>query len=213
MNLYLKVFFFLSLVECAFAVSELSSDSTSNLMKTLTVTATPSSSSAQNGGSGGPQFGPPPWVETAIEQYQASLHASNQSATSTIIRTSSVTAASLSTSMPSGASPLTVTVGATREASPALSTKAGSSSDNTIRNDILIVVGVTIGWLIVGVGLYYFIRRRRARRGKNPRADTNPRYGANLHEAGLKERQPELEDTQRLELKGSHQAERTELPI
>ncbi|KAL8800915.1 MAG: hypothetical protein Q9182_004840 [Xanthomendoza sp. 2 TL-2023] len=160
------------------------------------------------------QYGPPQWVSSAIEQYQASLNAAKQSTTSspTTVMTSPTGSTS---SIP------------TARASPAAGSPDKTSGDQRVKQGVGIAFGVSFVWLVLILALLYWRirRRRRARQSKDSilgedhsastgSAASHP-CACQSHEAegspGEK-RNPELHDAHRVELKGSVGPLRTELP-
>ncbi|KAL8875775.1 MAG: hypothetical protein Q9198_005914 [Flavoplaca austrocitrina] len=155
-------------------------------------------------------YGPPPWVETAIEQYQASQRSSRenaQNATSspTTLMTTTIDTASITA--PSAA------------AATAPSTSSPSGNDR-VKIGVSIAFGVSFLWLISAFVIWWILRKRRAKRGKEmPSAvESTSSYSithpcaCQCHEVegdpGIK--REELHNSHRAEMKGD--PGRTELP-
>ncbi|KAL8926903.1 MAG: hypothetical protein Q9208_002712 [Pyrenodesmia sp. 3 TL-2023] len=204
---------------CASATTAAGPDSTTGVANN-TPTASPSSSTGGSyprypGGSGG--FGPPPWIGTAIEQYQASLRTASQNAPSTTSQ-SQISPTAQGVTIVSSATATTAA-----QASGSSPPKSKSSSSPPVQNWVIIVAVVIANWLLTAIAIYYCLRRRRhkeketASHAHQPpiafEAD-NQSHHQRRYEAPGGDRQPEMHDTQRLELNGSWPpASRSELPV
>ncbi|KAL8630343.1 hypothetical protein Q9189_003980 [Teloschistes chrysophthalmus] len=153
-------------------------------------------------------YGPPAWIASAVAQYQESLRLHGQNATVP----SNSTQAPLTSSGP-------VTASTTGTASLATApANAPASSISPAYKTVVAVLGTSLFTVIVGLIAYWVLRRRRAKQRKDTRSDGDSpgsHSPSTLHHQPTMEQafevdspvhgrgQPELWDTQRLEMRGS----------
>ncbi|KAL8756866.1 MAG: hypothetical protein Q9184_004367 [Pyrenodesmia sp. 2 TL-2023] len=205
---------------CTSATTTAGSSSTESAGNTVTVDTASTAQPASTGGSypgfrGGSGFGPPPWIGTAIEQYQASLRSASQDAPSA---TSPI---GISPSA-QGSTMVSATTTATATPSPSSSPDTKSSSSPHVQNWVIIVAVVIANWLLTAFVIYYCLRRRRHQEKETASPANQPspfeaddqNHYQRRYEAQGADWQPEMHDTQRLELNGSlPPAARSELPV
>ncbi|KAL8845886.1 MAG: hypothetical protein Q9221_008979 [Calogaya cf. arnoldii] len=185
-----------------------STSSSNNAQTTSPETAPGSPFSGQNGD-------PPPWVGSAIDQYQASLQSfrqNPQNATSTpptTLVTSTVSSSEITSPAAAAASP----------------SSTATSSNERVKIGVSIAFGVTFLWLISAFLIWWFLRKRRARKNEKTSGghgwpsstSTSHPCACECHEVegspgGPGTKREELQDTHRAEMKGSLRHSRTELP-
>lgn len=184
------------------------------------VSTTDSASSSQttpsttpfSGPYGGQGGGPPPWIGTAIQQYQASLnsvHQDPQNATSSPTTLMTITTSSSNIASPTAAS-----------AGPSSTAKA--SANDRVKIGVSIAFGVSFLWLISAFVIWWTLRKRRAIRGKETPSghessssySTSHPCACQCHEVegSPAMKREELHHSHRVEMKGSLGHSRTELP-
>ncbi|KAL8867581.1 MAG: hypothetical protein Q9174_005573 [Haloplaca sp. 1 TL-2023] len=202
---------FLCLLSRALAQSPTSKPSSKTSSGDAAVTTVTASAEApyRGGGAGGP----PPWVGLAIAQYQESL------------RQNSNNASQPTTSIPDPASDIASTITSIVSAEPtgdsisAAQAAQSSSSSTTPKGGLsptqigLIVLGVSLAWILVGLAVYWILRRRRSRqiKARSSMGDaTTLQSGSPVQQTSYEVESPvakgprqELWDTQRTEMKGS----------
>ncbi|KAL8665558.1 MAG: hypothetical protein Q9168_007670 [Polycauliona sp. 1 TL-2023] len=160
---------------------------------------------------GGAQYGggPPAWIETAVEQYQQSLHGNNATSSSTTLMTSA-------TSTSSTTSPAAVSQPPSSASKP--------SGNDKVKIGVSIAFGVSFLWLISAFVIWWILRKRRAKARKSKETQsvgesssgysTSHPCACQCHEVegtpGIK--REELDGLHRAEMKGSSAPSRTELP-
>ncbi|KAL8766286.1 MAG: hypothetical protein Q9194_006300 [Teloschistes cf. exilis] len=228
--MYSSVNFSIILAICHYAFAQSRTPATA-LTSTLVGSRSASQSAAttsttyppfQNSDPGAPAwaaagYGPPAWIASAASQYQESLRLHGQNATVP----SNSTQAPVTSSGPVTAS---TTGNASQLAAPA-STPASTISP--AYKTVVAVLGASLFTVIVGLIAYWVLRRRRAKQRKDTRSDGDSPGGqslSTLHHQPTAEQafevdspvrgrgQPELWDTQRVEMRGCSWPIRNELP-
>ncbi|KAI4220194.1 MAG: hypothetical protein L6R36_007790 [Xanthoria steineri] len=175
-------------------------------------TSTPSTTQV-SGPWGGQVGGPPPWIGSAIQQYQASLQSQNATSSPTSLVTSTTSSSSSDIASPAAAS-----------ASSPSTAKASGGNNDRVKIGVSIAFGVSLLWLISALIIWWVLRKRHARRRKevpSSEHESSSSYYSTSHpcacqchevEGSPGMKREELHHSHRVEMKGSLGPSRTELP-
>ncbi|KAI4105424.1 MAG: hypothetical protein LQ339_003488 [Xanthoria mediterranea] len=157
--------------------------------------------------------GPPPWIGSAIQQYQASLNSQNATSSPTSLTISTISSSSSNIASPAAAS-----------ASPPSTAKASGGNNDRVKIGVSIAFGVSLLWLISALIVWRILRKRHARRRKEVPSsghESSSSYYSTSHpcacqchevEGSPGMKREELHHSHRVEMKGSLGPSRTELP-